>query len=98
MRVDDKLLDQLCELARLSIEGEERAALLADLARVLDFVEKINELPLEGVEPLLFVGEPSGYLREDEPVAPAELEPYARNAPQHDGLYWRVPKFGVKEV
>lgn len=98
MKVDDKLLDQLCELAELSLESSERAALLKDLARIVEFVEKINELPLEGIEPLLFVGEPSGYLRADEPTPPAETELYLRNAPQHDGLYWQVPKFGVKEV
>lgn len=98
MRVDDRLLDQLCELARLSLEGSERAALLEDLARIVEFVQKIGELPLEGIEPLLFVGEPSGYLRADEPTAPAETELYLRNAPQHDGLYWQVPKFGVKDI
>ncbi len=98
MKVDDKLLDDLCDLARLSLEGPERTQLLQDLERILSFVEKINELPLEGVEPMLFVGEPAGHLREDEPEPPLVSPLYAQNAPQHDGMYWRVPKFGVKDT
>ncbi len=98
MKVDEHLLDHLCELARLSLEGSERTRLLEDLQRILTFVEKISELPLEGVEPMLFVGVPAGHLREDTPC-PSSVSPYyAQNAPHHDGLYWRVPKFGVKDI
>jgi aspartyl-tRNA(Asn)/glutamyl-tRNA(Gln) amidotransferase subunit C len=98
MKVDEALLDHLCDLARLSLEGPERTQLLQDLERILTFVEKINELPLEGVEPMLFVGEPAGHLREDVPQTPPPSPRYAQNAPHHDDLYWRVPKFGVKDT
>lgn len=97
MKIDEHLLDTLCELARLELAGEERAQLLADLQRIVDFVEKIRELPLEGVEPLRFVGEPAGYLRPDQPEPPDETPLFFQNAPKADGLYFRVPKFGVKE-
>ncbi|MCS6894682.1 MAG: Asp-tRNA(Asn)/Glu-tRNA(Gln) amidotransferase subunit GatC [Bacteroidia bacterium] len=97
MKITPTLLDTLCELARLELDEEERQSLLGDLQRIVDFVEKINELPLDEVEPLRFVGRPSGYLRDDEPHPP-ELSPLLyQNAPKTDGLYIRVPKFGVKE-
>jgi len=98
MRVDEYLLDHLCELARLSLEGPERTQILQDLERIVNFVEKVGELPLEGVEPMLFVGEPAAHLRDDEPQTPSVSPLYAQNAPHHDGLYWRVPKFGVKDT
>jgi aspartyl-tRNA(Asn)/glutamyl-tRNA(Gln) amidotransferase subunit C len=98
MKVDDQLLDHLCDLSRLSLQGPERVQLLSDLQRILDFVEKISELPLEHIEPLLFVGEPAGHLRDDAPESPTQTPLYAQNAPLHDGLYWRVPKFGVKDT
>lgn len=97
MKIDEHLLESLCELARLELAGEEKAALLADLQRIVDFVEKIRELPLEGVEPLRFVGKPAGYLRPDEPESPQVSPFFFQNAPKSDGLYFRVPKFGVKE-
>ncbi|MCX7606506.1 MAG: Asp-tRNA(Asn)/Glu-tRNA(Gln) amidotransferase subunit GatC [Bacteroidia bacterium] len=83
-------------MSRLELQGEEKEALLADLQRIVNFVEKINELPLEGVEPLRFVGEPAGYLREDAPDSPEPSPLIYQNAPKSDGLYIRVPKFGVK--
>lgn len=97
MKIDENLLNNLCELARLHIEGPERNSLLKDLQRIVDFVEKINELPLEGVEPLRFVGHPAGFLREDIPDSPEPSPLIFQNAPKTDGLYLRVPKFGVKE-
>lgn len=97
MKITPSLLDSLCELARLELGPEERKALLADLERIVTFVEKINELPLEGVEPLRFVGQPAGYLRVDEPQTPEASPLIFQNAPKSDGLYIRVPKFGVKE-
>lgn len=97
MKVTLSLLDNLCELARLELEPAEKEALFSDLQRILDFVEKINELPLEGVAPLRFVGKPAGYLREDEPQPPETSSLLFQNAPKSDGLYLRVPKFGVKE-
>ncbi|MCS7188629.1 MAG: Asp-tRNA(Asn)/Glu-tRNA(Gln) amidotransferase subunit GatC [Bacteroidia bacterium] len=96
MKIDSHLLDTLCELARLQLEGSEKADLLKDLQRIVDFVEKINELPLENVEPLLFVGEPSGFLRPDVPGSPEPSPLIFQNAPKSDGIYIRVPKFGVK--
>lgn len=97
MKITESLLDNLCDLARLWLEGEERKALLQDLQRIVDFVEKINELPLEGIEPLRFPGEPAQHLREDIPDSPEPSPLFLQNAPKSDGLYIRVPKFGVKD-
>ncbi|MCX8112246.1 MAG: Asp-tRNA(Asn)/Glu-tRNA(Gln) amidotransferase subunit GatC [Bacteroidia bacterium] len=97
MKITPSLLDNLCELARLGLSPEERESILTDLQRIVDFVEKISELPLEGVEPMRSVGRPSGYLREDIPSPPDTSPLLFQNAPKADGLYIRVPKFGVKE-
>ncbi|MCS7298088.1 MAG: Asp-tRNA(Asn)/Glu-tRNA(Gln) amidotransferase subunit GatC [Bacteroidia bacterium] len=96
MRITPSILERLCELARLELEGEEKEQILQDLQRIVDFVEKINELPLGNVEPLRFVGRPAGYLREDVPEESATSSLLFQNAPKSDGLYIRVPKFGVK--
>lgn len=97
MKITPSLLDNLCELARLELDPAEREALLGDLQRIVDFVEKINELPLEGIEPMRFIGKPAGYLRPDEPAPPDHSPLLFQNAPKSDGMYIRVPKFGVKE-
>ncbi|MCS7162093.1 MAG: Asp-tRNA(Asn)/Glu-tRNA(Gln) amidotransferase subunit GatC [Bacteroidia bacterium] len=96
MNITESLLDDLCELARLHLEGEERAALRKDLERIVSFVEKINELPLEEVEPMRFVGEPAEVLRSDIPEPPVDTTLLFANAPRTDGLYLRVPKFHAK--
>lgn len=92
MEIDDSLISRLEQLARLSLSGEERQTLRQDLNRILRMVEKLQDLDLEGVEPLTYVHDPGSALRPDEVQGQVSPEEALRNAPDHDGSHFRVPK------
>ena len=53
MEVNDKLVDKLAHLSRLQFNESEKTEIKNDLQRMIGFVEKLNELKLDGIEPLL---------------------------------------------
>ena len=63
MEVNDALVDKLAHLSRLQFNGDEKQEIKKDLQRMIEFVEKLNELNLEGVEPLLHMSEEMNVLR-----------------------------------
>jgi aspartyl-tRNA(Asn)/glutamyl-tRNA(Gln) amidotransferase subunit C len=92
MQVNDELIDKLATLSRLEFEVEEKRKIKKDLTRILDFVEKINELDLENVEPLIFMGGEVNVLREDEVRKVITQDEALLNAPKHDSDYFKAPK------
>jgi aspartyl-tRNA(Asn)/glutamyl-tRNA(Gln) amidotransferase subunit C len=58
----------VARLARLELSDEEVERMAAELSHVLDHIEKIGELDLEGVEPTSHVVDVVKALRADEPV------------------------------
>ena len=92
MEVNDALFDKLAHLSRLQFDEAEREAIKSDLQRMIAFVEKLNELDLEGVEPLLYMTDEINVLRDDEVKNSITREEALKNAPLHDSQFFKVPK------
>ena len=93
MKIDEATLDRIAELARLDVsDPTTRAALLADMQRVFDFVEKLNEVDTTGVEPLIFMTEEHDVLREDSARLEIDKANALKNAPVKDSDYFKVPR------
>lgn len=93
MKIDETTLDRIAELARLDVsEPAMRAALLTDMQRVIDFVEKLNEVDTKGVEPLIFMTEEQDVLREDVAMLEITKKEALQNAPVKDSDYFKVPR------
>ncbi len=92
MKIDQALISKLEHLARLEVAPQEEARLIDDLNAILSMVEKLQELDTEKVEPLVYINEDENVLREDAVRGQASREEALRNAPSHDGAYFRVPK------
>lgn len=92
MQVNDQLIDQLAELARLQFSEEEKSGIRTDLQRMISFVEKLQELDTIGVEPLLHMSEATNVYREDVLSGSIERSTGLLNAPDSDGTYFRVPQ------
>jgi len=92
MKVDKVMVDKLAYLARLEFSNEERAHVEQDLSNMLDFIDKLNELDVEGVEPLVYMSSETNVMRED--VAHHEItkSEALKNAPLADSDYFKVPK------
>jgi len=92
MELNDTLVDKLAHLARLEFNNTEKQEIKTDLQRMIAFVEKLNELDLNGVEPLLHMSERINVLREDEIKGSIDRETALKNAPLHDDKFFKVPK------
>lgn len=92
MEVNDQLVEKLAHLSRLQFNESEKAEIKNDLQRMIGFVEKLNELNLDGVEPLMHMSEEINVLREDEIKGSVSREEALKNAPLHDDQFFKVPK------
>jgi aspartyl-tRNA(Asn)/glutamyl-tRNA(Gln) amidotransferase subunit C len=92
MEVNDALIDNLSNLARLEFAAEEKESIKKDLRRMIEFVEKLGELDTTGVEPLLHMSPSINVLREDAPQGSVTRTEALSNAPATDGTYFKVPK------
>lgn len=97
MQIDDKLIDHLSQLSKLRFEGKDKDAIRRDLSRMLDFVNKLNELDTTGVEPLVYMNPETNVLREDEAHKEIGQKEALMNAPKKDSDYFKVPKVVEKK-
>lgn len=92
MEVTDAMIEKLAHLARLKFNDAEKEEIKNDLQRMIAFVEKLNELDLKDVEPLMHMSDEVNVLREDEIRGSVSREEALRNAPLHDEQFFKVPK------
>lgn len=92
MKVDEQLVDKLAHLARLEFNGDEKQHIIADLDRILGFVEKLQAVNTDGVQPLVYLSDEVNVLRQDEVKTGVSKQDALKNAPKKDSDYFRVPK------
>jgi len=98
MEITDKLIDHISRLCMLSFEGDKKEMIRKDLENMLTFMEKLNEVDTDNVEPLIFMTEEINVLREDVPFQTITHEEALRNAPKKDSDYFRIPKVVDKTI
>lgn len=97
MSIDSQTVKNTAHLARLEFENEEEEKMIVSMNRMIGFVEKLNELNTDGVEPLIYMTDDVNNLREDEVKAPLTQKEVLSNSPKHDSDYFKVPKVVEKK-
>jgi aspartyl-tRNA(Asn)/glutamyl-tRNA(Gln) amidotransferase subunit C len=92
MEINDTLIDKLASLSKLHFNEAEKAGIKSDLEKMLQFVDKLNELDTNGVEPLLHISTNVNILRKDLAANMLTRENALLNAPLTDGSFFKVPK------
>ena len=92
MEVNDALIDNLANLARLTFSEQEKAEIRGDLQRMIAFVEKLKEVDTSQTEPLLHMTDALNVYREDEVKGSMSKAEALANAPSADQDYFKVPK------
>ena len=92
MQVDEKLVSHLAHLSRLNVAPEKMGKLVADMQDLVGFVEQLNNLDTTGTEPLMHMGNNVNVLREDIVAGSITREEALKNAPNSDGVFFKVPK------
>lgn len=98
MEVNDELVNNIAELARLRFADNEKEEIKLDLQKIIGFIEKLNELDTSGIEPLLHMSDNVNVLREDEVEGSVIREEALANAANHDGSFFKVPKVIKKQA
>ncbi len=92
MKIDDKMIGKISRLAYLGFREGEKGKIREDLEQILSFVEKLQELDTENVEPLIHVSDRVNATRGDEPGETLDREEALRNAPMKSKEFFLVPK------
>ncbi|MCS7240523.1 MAG: Asp-tRNA(Asn)/Glu-tRNA(Gln) amidotransferase subunit GatC [Candidatus Bipolaricaulota bacterium] len=89
--IDEEMMAKVDALAGLRLTPEERERLRADLARILAYFQKLQEVPTEGVPPFSPLPGVVNVLRDDEPEPSLPHAEALKNAPEEDAGFFAVP-------
>jgi len=108
LKVTEKDVAYVADLANLELTAEERTGMLRDLNSILDYIDRLNELDTSDVPPMAQVSDRYGVddskqgserfsyaSREDVPEGLRKSLPHEtalENAPDSDGTFFLVPK------
>jgi aspartyl-tRNA(Asn)/glutamyl-tRNA(Gln) amidotransferase subunit C len=95
MSLDAATVRRVANLARIRLEEAEVGQLQAELNGILGWIEQLNAVDTEGVEPMAGgspTGSPSLPMREDAVTDGGMAEAILANAPDREGAYFGVPK------
>jgi aspartyl-tRNA(Asn)/glutamyl-tRNA(Gln) amidotransferase subunit C len=92
MKITEEVVDHIAHLAKLSFEGEKKAAIQKDMENIVNFMDVLGEINTDHVEPLIFMTDEVNVLREDKAVDTLSQEEALANAPKKDSDYFRIPK------
>jgi aspartyl-tRNA(Asn)/glutamyl-tRNA(Gln) amidotransferase subunit C len=92
MSVDDATVRRIAHLARIKVADEEVAHLKGELNAILAWVEQLQAVDVEGVEPMTSVTPMKMKMREDEVTDGGIADQVTRNAPMSDDNFFLVPK------
>ena len=108
MKITEKDVTYVADLANLELSAEERVHMVRDLNSILGYIDRLNELDTSNVEPMAQVSDRYGVdeskqgserfayaSREDVPEGLRKSLPHEialENAPDADGTFFRVPK------
>ena len=92
MRITTEMVDYISQLSRLSLPEEEKEAMTAQLERIVDYMDVLNQLDTADIEPMSHVFPLKNVLRPDT-VEPSFARPtLLQNAPVPDEEAFLVPK------
>jgi aspartyl-tRNA(Asn)/glutamyl-tRNA(Gln) amidotransferase subunit C len=92
MKIDDKTLDKIADLAKIEIAESEREKLKTDMSAILDWVEKLNELDTSGTKAITQMTSEINQLRKDNVSGNFSNQQALQNASEKSDGFFVVPK------
>ena len=90
--ISDEVIDYVGILAKLELSPEEKEAAKKDMGRMLDYIDKLNELDTSDVEPMSHVFPVHNVFREDVVTTGDDREQMLANAPEAKEWQYQVPR------
>ena len=92
MTINLKTIKHISKLSRISVDDEKAKKLAGDMNSIFDFIEKLNELDTDNIEPLTSVAETTLKLRVDEVKSGNIREEVLKNSPDENEDFFVVPR------
>ena len=92
MTIDLKTIKHISKLSRISVDDAKADKLAGDLNSIFDFIQKLNELNTDNVEPLTSVAETTLKLRVDEVKSKNIRDKILKNSPDENEDIFVVPR------
>ena len=92
MSINLKTIKHISKLSRISVDDAKADKLVGDLNSIFDFIEKLNELNTDNVEPLTSVAETTLKLRADEVKSENIRDKILKNSPEENEDFFVVPR------
>jgi len=92
MKVDKETVAKIAHLSRLELKNADLDKMQKDLSNTLEWVDKLNELNTDNIEPLVSMSDNQNIMREDVTKEHISHNDALKNAPKKDSDYIRVPK------
>ncbi len=85
-------LRHIAKLARLRLSDDELKVFEGQVAGILGFVDQLQKLDVQGVEPTSHPLDLANVFRDDVPRPSLAIEPFLKHAPRAKGRFFEVPK------
>lgn len=92
MTIDQKIVAKIANLARLKVPPEEQMQVAGELNKIIDWVAQLNEVNVEGIEPLSSVNDGNLRWRDDVVNDGGKPQAILANAPAKTADFFTVPK------
>ena len=92
MSVDQATVRHIARLARIKVTDEEAAKLEGELSSILTWIEQLEEVDTDGVEPMTSVIDVDMKKRTDQVTDGGKPDDIVANAPERDNHFFLVPK------
>ena len=90
--ISDETIEYVGILAKLELSDEEKEQAKADMGKMLDYIDKLNELDTTGIEPMSHVFPVQNVFREDMVTNGDDREAMLKNAPEEKDRAFVVPR------
>ena len=92
MTIDLKTIKHISKLSRISVDDAKADKLAGDLNSIFDFIEKLNELNTDYIEPLTSIAETTLKFRTDEVKSKDIRNQILKNSPEKNEDFFVVPR------
>lgn len=87
-----EIIEHISKLAHLEFNEEELKEITPQFSKILDYIDELSKIDLEGVEPMTHVLTTTNVMREDKVEESISVKDALKNAPKHNDIFFKVPK------
>jgi aspartyl-tRNA(Asn)/glutamyl-tRNA(Gln) amidotransferase subunit C len=92
MKISQQEVEKIAHLARLDVDDELKETLAGQLSDILDYIDALKDVDVEGVTPVSGAAFMNNVLREDEEKPSPGPDVTLANAPERDQDFYVVPR------